>query len=186
MPRFIAFLRAINVGGRNVKMAELRALFEAIGFTNVETFIASGNIIFESESRNAKTLEQKIEHRLRESLGYEVTTFVRTDSELAAIAQYRPFPNTELNSAGTLNIAFLAAPLSAEAKQALEKLQTEIDDLHVHNREVYWLCRKKQSESGLSNAVFERVLKAKTTLRGVNTILRIAAKYPPSLRAAGA
>lgn len=183
MPRFIAFLRAINVGGHTVKMAELRSHFEAIGFTNVETFIASGNVIFESGSRNAKTLEQKIEHHLRESLGYEVATFVRTDSEVAAIAQYQPFPESELQSAGALNIAFLADPLSEDAGEVLKKLKTEIDDFHVHGREVYWLCRKQQSESTFSNAVFERVLKVKATFRGVNTVSRITAKYPPSRRA---
>ena len=176
MPRFIAFLRAINVGGHTVKMDDLRSMFDTLGFTNVETFIASGNVIFESRTANTKALEKKIEDHLRASLGYEVATFIRTDREVAAMAQYQPFSVAALESAGAFCIAFLADPLSAEAKTALMKLKTEIDDFHVDGREVYWLCRKKQSESTFSNAVFERALKTKATFRGVNTILKLAAK----------
>ena len=73
--RFIALLRAINVGGHNVKMDRLRKLFESLGLSNVETFIASGNVIFDSLVESAETLEEKIERHLRESLGYEVATF---------------------------------------------------------------------------------------------------------------
>jgi uncharacterized protein (DUF1697 family) len=78
MPKFVAFLRAINVGGHLVKMDELRGLFEALGFTNVETFIASGNVIFDSKATNVKSLERKIEKHLEASLGYAVTTFIRS------------------------------------------------------------------------------------------------------------
>ena len=75
MPRFFAFLRAINVGGHNVTMEKLRGLFEALGHKDVETFIASGNVIFASKSKDRGALERKIENSLRKSLGYEVTTF---------------------------------------------------------------------------------------------------------------
>jgi uncharacterized protein (DUF1697 family) len=70
MPKYVAFLRAINVGGHTVKMDYLRHLFETLGLSNVETFIASGNVIFDSPSRNTKTLEKKIERHLLEKLGY--------------------------------------------------------------------------------------------------------------------
>lgn len=69
MSRFIAFLRAINVGGHTVKMNDLRQLFEFLGFSGVETFIASGNVVFETASRNARALERKIEKKLGEVLG---------------------------------------------------------------------------------------------------------------------
>ena len=74
----------------------------------------------------------------------------------------------------------MAAPLSAGAQQALMGLKTEIDDFHVHGREMYWLCRKRQSESTFSNAVFEKTLKVRATFRGLNTVARLAAKYPPA------
>ena len=179
MPRFIAFLRAINVGGHTVKMDELRRLFESMGFARVETFIASGNVVFEATSKNAKALEKKIEKRLKEALGYEVATFIRTDAELADIANYQPFRPSELEAAVALNIAFLADPLDGESKQKLMALRTDIDDFHAHGREIYWLCRRKQSESTFSNAVLEKTLSRPSTLRGANTVKQMAAKYPP-------
>ena len=177
MPRYVAFLRAINVGGHAVKMDHLRKLFEALGFSNVETFIASGNVIFESPSKNAHTLEKNIESRLHQSLGYEVATFIRTDTELANIANYKPFQQTALDAAKALNIAFLADPASNSSKRKLMALRTKIDDFQVRGREIYWLCQKKQSESAFSNAVLEKTLGVPSTLRGANTLKKMAEKY---------
>ena len=177
MPRLIAFLRAINVGGHNVTMEELRGHFGALGFKNVETFIASGNVIFTSPVKDTAALQRTIEDRLRESLGYEVKTFIRTESEVAAIAQYKPFKASQLGSAQALNVAFLAEPLGAKAKKSLMALRTEIDDFHVNGREVYWLCKKRQGDSTFSNIRFEKTLEIRATFRGLNTVTKLATKY---------
>jgi uncharacterized protein (DUF1697 family) len=177
MSRHIAFLRAINVGGHTVKMDHLRQLFESLGFSSVETFIASGNVVFETTSVNAQILEKSIGDTLRETLGYEVATFIRTDVELADIANHRPFSQSALDAAAALNIAFLADALDDKSVQKLMALITEIDDFHVHGREIYWLCRKKQSESTFSNAVIEKTLGRQSTLRGANTVKKMASKY---------
>jgi uncharacterized protein (DUF1697 family) len=177
MPRYFAFLRAINVGGHTVKMAVLRQQFEALGFSNVETFIASGNVVFETPARNTRTLEQKIAQCLRAALGYEVATFIRTEAELSAIAQYQPFSPPALKDARALNVAFLADVLDAASQNRLTGRRTDIDDFHVQGREVYWLCRRKQSESTFSNAVLEKAIGRPSTLRGFNTIQKLAAKY---------
>ncbi|HWM26337.1 MAG TPA: DUF1697 domain-containing protein [Chthoniobacterales bacterium] len=177
MPRLIAFLRAINVGGHIVTMAELRGLFESLSFQEVETFIASGNVIFASSSKDVGALQKKIEDQLLRSLGYEVKTFLRTIPEVAAIAQYKPFNESQLGSAAALNVAFLADSVSAEAEKALVALKTEIDDFHVQGREVYWLCKTKQSGSKFSYARFEKVLNVRATWRNINTVVRLAAKY---------
>ncbi len=180
MPRHIAFLRAINVGGRNVTMAALRELFESLGLAKVETFIASGNVIFECSSRSGAALQTKIEAHLRAALGYEVATFVRSDTEVNAIACYQPFSAAALAAAEALNVAFLAEPVSADGLQALLHHRSDIDDFHTHGREAYWLCRKKQSESAFFKVGFEKALRMKTTLRNINTVRRLAAAYPPS------
>lgn len=177
MSKHIAFLRAINVGGHNIKMDILRQLFESLGFSSVETFIASGNIIFESKTANSKSLAKNIEKKLHEDLGYETTTFIRTITEVAEIAQYMPFPQGQLDTAGALNIGFLADPLDDAAKQKVLSLRSDIDDFHIYGREIYWLCRKKQSESKVSNSAIEKALGAKSTLRGVNTIKKLAEKF---------
>ena len=92
MPRYIAFLRAINVGGHTVKMDRLRQHFESLGFANVETFIASGNVVFETTAMDTAALETRIAAALHAALGYEVATFIRTEAELSGIAEYQPFP----------------------------------------------------------------------------------------------
>lgn len=175
--RYIAFLRAINVGGHNVKMDELRRHFEALRFSNVETFIASGNVVFETSSASAKGLEKKIEGKLRTALGYEVTTFLRTESELAAVAKYAPFPQKQIDGAAALNVAFLADALNDDSRTKLMKFRTDIDDFHTYGREIYWLCRSRQSDSTFSNASLEKALGLRATFRGVNTVKKMAARY---------
>jgi uncharacterized protein (DUF1697 family) len=180
MPRLIAFLRAINVGGHTVTMARLRAEFEALGFSDIETFIASGNVIFTSRQRDAAAMVRKIEARLRASLGYEVATFVRTDAEVAAVARYKAFPPARVKTAGAYCVGFLDEPLDAAATRGLMAFKTDIDDFHTNGREVYWLCRKGQGESTFSNAIMERTLKVRATFRGINTVARLAAKHGPT------
>ncbi len=180
MYQYIALLRAINVGGHNVKMAELRELFTQLGFTNVVTFIASGNVIFNSTDNNTSLLQQQIETRLLNALGYAVKTFIRTPAELTAIAEYLPFEQARLDAAAALSVGFLDRPLSKQAHHALQLLETEIDHFHCHQRELYWLCTIKQSQSKFSNTVFEKNISASATFRGINTIKRLAAKFPLS------
>lgn len=177
MTKYIAFLRAINVGGHNVKMDHLRQLFESLGYSNVETFIASGNVIFEAKAAIAKSLEKKIEKKLHDELGYEVATFLRTDLEVAQIAKYKPFPQARLDVAAALNIGFLSDQFDESTTEKLMALKTDIDDFHVHEHEIYWLCERKQSDSKISNVIIEKKLGLKTTLRGVNTVNKMAEKY---------
>ncbi len=180
MPRLIAFLRAINVGGHNVKMEDLRKLFEELGFSNVETFIASGNVIFDAPDEDAKTVERRIEDHLKMALGYEVATFIRTAPELAAIAKYRPFPESDLAAeSASLYIAFLQDPPGERAQEQLMTFRTGTDDFHVHGREIYWLCRTKLSESTFSGALLEKTLGMRATLRNSTTVGKLAAKYTP-------
>lgn len=181
MTRYIAFLRAINVGGRVVKMDALRDLFSSLGLSNVETFIASGNVIFESRA-SAATLEKKIEASLESALGYPVSTFLRTGAEIHSIASHQPFPPDLMKEAPTLAVGFLAAPLNPAAAESLFALKTEFDHFHLHARELYWCSRAKQSESTFSNRVCERAILCPTTFRNLNTIARLAAKYPSTPR----
>lgn len=159
-------------------MADLRRLFEALGFSSVQTFIASGNVIFGSASRSPQALERRIERRLHDALGFEVATFIRSTGDLARIARYKPFRKAELSAAGNaLYIAFLAGNPSARAKQKLLALTSDVDDLHVAGREAYWLCRKKMSESDFSGALLEKTLGLRATLRNATTVRKMAVQY---------
>jgi len=181
MFRFIAFLRAINVGGgRTVKMQSLRQIFESLGFFNVARFIASGNVVFETTTKRTKTLERKIERALKAALGYEVRTFVRGEDELAKIANYRPFPGSKFDETWQSNIIFLADNLDKKLKQDVNALRTNMDEFAVHGREIYWRRRRKQNGALFSTVPLEKILGPAFTVRGANTIKRIVSKYRPS------
>jgi uncharacterized protein (DUF1697 family) len=178
MPKFTAFLRAINVGGHVVKMDQLRQFFEALGFANVETFIASGNVIFESNSKDTNSLQRQIEKHLHKALGYEVATFVRTLEELDQVANYRPFADGEMNRPGnTLYVGFIADNPTKAVSRKVEALATEVDDLKVTGREVFWLLHTHFRDSKISGPILERTLGAKVTFRNINTVRRILKKY---------
>lgn len=173
--RFIALLRAINVGGHTVRMDRLRALFEEVG-TNVETFIASGNVIFDSTSRGARALETRIEAHLEAALGYPVSTFLRTPAELRRIADSTPFPQADA-AAGIVYVAFTGRVVSDVAAAGLLKLGDEVHAFQVEGREIYWLRRRR--DAPYEAPPIERVLGAPMTMRNMNTIRRLAAKYAP-------
>ncbi len=170
MPKYIAFLRAINVGRRVVKMDRLRGLFEALGFQNVETFIASGQVMFETRATDMARLEARIEQQLLAGLGYHVDTFIRTPAELARIAQ-RVQPNGR-----TLYVCFTRATPPRAVREKLSSYRNDVDDFEVHGREVYWLCEKNLSESKFSGALLEKILGGPATARNLNTINRLVAK----------
>jgi uncharacterized protein (DUF1697 family) len=179
MQRYVAFMRALNVGGHTVKMDHLRSLFEALGFSGVESFIASGNIIFQSPSTDAAALEERIEAHLAQALGYEVATFLRTPAEVAAAAAYRPFAAADPVPEGhTLNVVFLKRAPGAEVREQVSALATEYDDLHIHGRELYWWCRGRSSDTLVKPGRMEKALGMPSTSRNVTTVRKLAAKYP--------
>ncbi len=180
--RYIAFLRAINVGGRTVKMVDLRELFESLGFSSVETFIASGNVIFDSLEENMDVLEKRIASHLKASLGYEVATFIRSASEIVEIANYQPFPAEELAAKDTsLYVAFLPTLPGEERQQKLMGYRSPTDDFHIHGREVYWLCRTRISDSKFSGALLEKAFSLPATMRNSTTVKKLATKYGQEL-----
>ena len=174
MPRFVAFLRALNVGGHTVEMARLKKLFEQLSFTAVETFIASGNVLFDAPRTTPAVLERKIAAHLEKSLGYGVATFLRTPEELAATLAHRAFAKERAGS--TLHIGFLGAPATAAATKLVLALTSDIDDFHVHGRELYWRCAGRFSDSVVSGPRLEKALGQPTTLRKITTVEKLARK----------
>ncbi len=174
--RHVAFLRAINVGGHVVKMDRLRTLFEKIGLDGVGTFIASGNVLFDS-AEPPDRLEMTIERHLAASLGYEVATFIRSAAELRAIAERVAAPDIARADA-TVYVGFLKSPPDAAAKRALLNAGTETNAFVVDGREVYWRCHTRMSDSPFSGAWLEKTLATATTMRNLNTVHRLIQRLP--------
>jgi len=178
MFRFIAFLRAINAGrGRTVKMQFLRGVFQSLGFSKVTTFIASGNVMFETTTSKTKALERKIEKALHEALGYEVRTFIKRQAELTKIANCHPFPQSKLDARWHCNIIFLADNLTTTLRRDVKALRTDTDAFEVRGREIYWMRRRKQNGALFSTVPLEKILGRAFTVRGAYTIKRIASKW---------
>lgn len=178
MPIQVAFLRAINVGGRNVKMKYLRGQFEAMGFTGVRSFIASGNIIFESDINEFTSIERKIESHLEDTLGFKVTTFVRTAKEIEDLLEYTPFGTRELEREGNkLYIGFTKEEPQPDKKDKLLDLRNEVDDFDINGREVYWLRRTAVGNSDFSGSVLEKTIEMPATMRTARTVKRVQRKF---------
>ncbi len=177
MTRYVAFLRAINIGGHIVKMADLRQHFAAAGFTDVETYIQTGNVIFESASDDREALECRIETHLENVLGYPVATFLRTFPELTAVLTHQPFPPAEFEAGASLYIAFLKAEPAAEIRDKVLAFANEVDAFHIHGRELYWLGRKQQMQSTFSGALLEKTVGSPATVRNMTTVRKLVAKY---------
>lgn len=175
--QYVAFLRAVNVGGRIVKMTELKKIFETTGMADVSTFIASGNVIFRANARSRERLQQQLERALQQSLGYTVTTMVRATGEVAAAAAAVPY-TPDLLAQGALYVGFMRKAPEATAVAKTEALSTPVDTLIVRGTDLYWLARKNISESTITGAAIEKALRTPVTLRNINTVRRLAARYP--------
>jgi uncharacterized protein (DUF1697 family) len=170
----IALLRAINVGGHTVSMERLRGLFAELGYKNVRTLIASGNVAFDAGAKKPIALEAAIEKHLARSLGYEVATFVRTPDEISAILEHESFPRSAIAKAHALWIGFLKEPPAADATRTLDALRCATDDFHVHGRELYWLRRVTSTDSKITGSALERALGAPLTARNITTVTKLA------------
>ncbi len=177
MSSYAAFLRGMNVGGHRLTNEELRARFLAMGFAEVATFRASGNVVFAGEAKPPEEVRARIEAGLAEALGYAVPTFVRTAAEVRAVAAATPFEAERVSSsAGKLQVGFLADEPSPQARADALALAGETDGLVFDGRELYWLPADGVLDSALDMTSLARLLGA-MTIRTKGTIELIAAKH---------
>lgn len=171
--KYVAFLRAINVGGNAIiKMADLKKMFESAGLDNVQTYIQSGNVIFESEE-DLDSLTKQIERKLENAAKYKIELFVRTMREVQAIATKPPF---EPKGEETVFVSFLNKKPDKKSQQTLLDLKSDADDFAFKGRELYNL-RRDREKSIFSGNLVEKLLKMPTTTRNLTTIRKIAEKY---------
>ena len=180
--RYVALLRAINVGGHVVKMDRLRTEFGALGFEDARTFIASGNVLFAARSDDAVALEHRIERHLEQALGYAVATFLRSPAQLATLVANEPYSD-RLDSA-SLYVGFLKSAPPEERRERALALRSEFDEICVRDREVFWMCRTRSADSAVSGARLEKALAAPATFRNVTTVRKHALLAATDVRVA--
>jgi uncharacterized protein (DUF1697 family) len=176
MPFHVAFLRGMNLGNRRITNADLGATFEELGFDDVATFRASGNVIFSASGQSEGELIAAIEEGLEESLGYEVPTFVRTEGEVRSIAEFDPFDLDQVaRSKGKLQVLLLTKRPTKKQHDEVLALATDDDQLVITERELYWLPSGGTLESELDLDGIAKIL-GPATQRTKGTIEGIAAK----------
>jgi uncharacterized protein (DUF1697 family) len=178
MPQYAAFLRGINLGRRRrISSADLRARFEEMGFRGVDTFRTSGNVVFDAGREPRAQMADRIEEALAGSLGYEVAIFLRTASEIRAIADHQPFPpRLVAASKGKLQVLMLPAKPPTRVRKEVLARATDEDRLAFGDRELYWLPSGGTRDSGLDLKTIGGLL-GSTTMRTKGTVEELAAKY---------
>ena len=178
MPRYLALFGSINVGRNRLAMADLRAAFEAEGFANVETVVASGNVLFEHEERPEAGLEEMLGLMMRHRFGFDSVTLVRSRDALARAIAENPFAaDGEENFVHTL---FLDGPVDPAAFARLEADRTGPERLAAGDRALHIDYVAGAGESKLVGAFIERRLGARGTARNLRSMKRILAKMDES------
>ncbi|MCC6241221.1 MAG: DUF1697 domain-containing protein [Gemmatimonadaceae bacterium] len=181
MQRYVGLLRGMNVGGHRVSMETLRAHVTAFGMRNVATYIASGNLIFDAPaSSSAPLIESALAAHLQQAVGFPMPLFLRTPSELAQIVASVPFADIA-GVPTTTHVGFFREAPHAQTVVALESAGTDVDDLAVIGRELYWRCRGKTTDSKIVWRPIERAHALEVTMRNVKTVVTLAEKYASPL-----
>lgn len=175
MARLVAFLRGINLGRRRLTMDELATAFDGLGLDNIATYLASGNVVFDTDS-DPTSLESVIEAHLDAGLGYPVDTFVRP---LEALAPVPALDGLEAARADGFkpHVIFLKTPAGDDAAAALAAHETPDDRFRPLGREVLWLRRGGLGNAPISTADLERALGGTHTIRTLNTVRRLLARF---------
>ena len=178
MPEYAAFLRGMNIGAHHrITSDDLRSRFAALGFEAVETFRASGNVLFVTGEEPLAAIATRVKEGLEASLGYAVAAFVRTPTQVRAIAASRPFARALVEgSAGKAQVALLSGKPPARVRKEVLSLATDEDRLSFGEGELFWLPGGGISESSLDLKRVEVLLGA-FTIRTKGTVEQLASRY---------
>ncbi len=167
---FISLLRGVNVSGqKKVPMQQLKELYEELGFTRVQTYIQSGNVIFSSDEKNTAKLRERIEKAIKVKFGFDVLVFVRKRGDFEKIVKNNPFTKQESQF---LYVTILSqAPVEIPAD--LDKFKAPNDKYKIINDVIYFYCPAGYGKTKLSNNLFEKKLNVNATTRNWNTINKL-------------
>jgi uncharacterized protein (DUF1697 family) len=175
MTRYVAFLRGINVGGKNIiKMEDLNAVFVKMGCENVKTLIQSGNVIFDSTVSDSAALEKKIAKSLSARFNYEAVLMLRKMSEIENIINLDPFKKITVTPKIKFYVAFLSGKLKPSPKLPLVNEKEGLELLCVVNKDAFLLSKEiKNGRYGFPNSFIEKEFDVEATTRNWNTIAKL-------------
>ena len=171
---FVALLRAVNVGGRWVSMAELRAAVKSLGYTNVRTLLQSGNVIF-SSSRRGAAIERDLELAVLRRFGFETPIMVRSAAELDAVVSANPFSAEAKRDPGHLIVVFLKSNAGAKEEKALRAAIVGRERVLLRGKTLYVVYPDGVGRSKLTASLIDRHLGTSGTARNWNTVTKLRA-----------
>jgi len=174
MPKYIALLRGINVGGhKKIMMADLRMIFEKSGFLAVRSYIQSGNVIFQSNDVDTKKLEQQIENALEKAYGFLVPVIVLTRSMLEKIVSENPFKPLDGDDTSKIYYVFLKDVPIRKTVELFEETKFQNERFFICKNHIYLKCLRGMGNAKLNNNLFEQKLQVKATARNHKTVSKL-------------
>ena len=173
MYRFLSLLRGINVGGKKIfTMAELVSLYESLGFSQIKSYVQSGNILFCSPQKNKDRLKTLIERKISEKFGCSIPVIIKTADELSDVISKIPF-DTKRVDASKIYITYLEQIPDKTLVEDILKLSSIEDNFVILNNVIYLHCSNSYGITKFNNNFFERKLKVKATSRNLRTSTKL-------------
>ncbi|WP_276388587.1 DUF1697 domain-containing protein [Eudoraea chungangensis] len=174
MPKYLALLRGINVSGHNlIRMQALREFFVALNFTEVQTYIQSGNIVFSSKKKNHKELEGILEKEFQKYFGYAVPILVLNEEEVKKAINTTPFQDGLQESQSKIYYIFLKEEVIPEKKSQLEQSAYEFERFKLYKNYVYLECFKGMGKAKFNTSRIEKILDVSATARNQRTMMKL-------------
>lgn len=167
-------LRGVNVGGHNrIKMDALRALYESLKLRNPQTYIQSGNVIFETRQDDLVRLSTQIQEGIETTFGFRPEVILRTKSEMRVVIARNPFSKRRNIDPSRLLVSFLVSEPNAEGREKVLSIKTDPEELRIDGRELYIYFPNGMARPKFSWAAVERILKIPGTGRNWNSVTKM-------------
>lgn len=175
MEKYIAILRGINVSGsKMIKMDDLKLSMKELNFQNIETYIQSGNLVFENAKMEQQKLALLITDIIRKNFGFNVPVIVKSADELIAVSNHNPFTIKRNESIDKLHVTFFQEEPEKELKDKLVGIKSDDDEFILIGNVVYLFCPNGYGRTKLTNNFFEEKLKISATTRNWKTVIKLA------------
>jgi uncharacterized protein (DUF1697 family) len=170
----VSLLRGVNVGGHNkIGMAELRGLYESLGMSRPQTYVQSGNVVFETGERKLERVAERLEEGIERTFGFRPAVILRTAGELRDAVERNPFAARGGIEPSKLLVTFLRSDPGEEVREAVRRIPTGPEELRIDGREMYIYFPNGMGRPKLSLAQVERTLKVAGTGRNWNTVTKL-------------
>lgn len=174
LPSYIALLRGINVSGQKmIKMTDLKVLFQKLGFTNIQTYLQSGNVVFKSNDLNINALQTQIQQGIQDAYGFDVPTLILTSEELNTIITHNPFLSLPEMDSAFFHVTFLEnKPATIDFENIISK-KNEREQIDLVSNAFYLYCPDGYGKTKLHNSFLEKQVKVTATTRNWKTCLQL-------------